>query len=648
VLLCFIAREADAPGAYDEIIKAWSSIDDLTGPEILFLFAGPLVRKRHESKNIYKEASERLLFSADALILHSKRMDDSSDRSSSVIGHFALGKLRNNTEDKHPQTRDKFSRKQSTLARHHPRRPEREDITTAQTSQITQLRKRLLLKEEDIPCLHFSFFDGSSPIHHKVDRRADFYATLKAVAEAIESRSNTKAEIARIRSRQAALRQEQQQAAAKPVPPQQLFRHVVSLLEKAAPHGGEGQSDIQELITALRAHAEQPSKESRRIAFDRNKSTRRLLSGHSDWGAIRSSVQRLIDVVNDSDLTDTSSSSETNTASFEDQKKAALARIERERSELESLMREQDLKLKSVLTAAAIQARVKKAASNGANGFSKSFVVVGARQELDAVRHYLDLENAERKPYDLSENWPAERISIDQGTPVEFGLILAAGQGLEDMADVLSAIQKYSAPKTIILVGMMAGIPGKSRLLDVQAPRNIINGTRLGTRSGRIVPEPHGRDVDPTLHHRLQSLDPHRRKIADIPLVTHKHSVCVAGKFDDLAPELAQAALASDPENVIGIEMEGSALTAKQATQSRSGEATGYIMIKGVADYAGTHPIPEEVAKLRSVLESFEGGTVDVLLANPDPTTNKPLKSVLQKIATIRAFRVALALLAEG
>jgi len=137
-------------------------------------------------------------------------------------------------------------------------------------------------------------------------------------------------------------------------------------------------------------------------------------------------------------------------------------------------------------------------------------------------------------------------------------------------------------------------------------------------------------------------------RLADIPLITHKHSICVAAKLDDLTPELAQAALASDPENIIGIEMEGSALTAKQATQRRNDEATGYLMIKGVADYAGTNPTPEEVATLRSVLESFEGGNADVLLADPDPTTNKRLKSVLQKIATIRAMRVALALLAEG
>jgi hypothetical protein len=64
------------------------------------------------------------------------------------------------------------------------------------------------------------------------------------------------------------------------------------------------------------------------------------------------------------------------------------------------------------------------------------------------------------------------------------------------------------------------------------------------------------------------------------PLITHKYSVCVAAKFDNLTSELAQTALASDAENVIGIEMEGSALTAKQSSQRRNDEATSYLMIR--------------------------------------------------------------------
>jgi hypothetical protein len=217
-----------------------------------------------------------------------------------------------------------------------------------------------------------------------------------------------------------------------------------------------------------------------------------------------------------------------------DQQRDLLRRLEAEHDELVLLKGKHESTLRSVLVSG-VRARLAKPISERTGTFLESFVVVAARQELDAVRSYLDQEGAHRETSDLSANWSVERVSIDQGTPIEFTLILAPGQGLGDMADVLSFIQKEAKPKTVILVGMMAGIPGKSRLLDVQAPRNIINGTRLGTRGGRIVPEPQGRDVDPILHHRLQSLDRTNRKIADIPLVTHKRTVCVAAKLDEVS-----------------------------------------------------------------------------------------------------------------
>jgi len=519
VVLCFIAREADAPGAYDDLIRAWQSIDDLTGPKILFLFAGPSVRAHHESENIYRENSERLLFSPDVLMLHSKglhsgRVNGLRAPTHSAIWHYDLQQLREYTEDKHPLTRGNIHKDKYIIARHRPLRPRREDITTSQTSQIRQLRDFLSLQEQDIPCLHFTFLDGSPPMHHQVTQQMNIYATLKAIVEAIESEDmkNTKAEISRIRTRQAALRQEQQQLERKSTSPEQHFRSVIALLEEAMALGTEQQGEIQELIIALRSHARQPSEESRRVAFDRYKSTRTLLSGRSDWGAIRSGVQRLIDIASHSNQIDISPSSVANTKSLEDQKKAALARIAGENNELELLKREQERKLESMLAPPGIRTRMSRAVSASMKAFLQSFVVVAARQELDAVRSYLDSEGAHRETYHLSENWSAERVSVDQGTPIEFVLILAPGQGLEDIADVLSFIQREAEPKTVILVGMMAGIPGKSRLLDVQAPRNIINGTRLGTRSGRVVPEPHGRDVDPILHNRLQSLDRSRRK----------------------------------------------------------------------------------------------------------------------------------------
>lgn len=251
------------------------------------------------------------------------------------------------------------------------------------------------------------------------------------------------------------------------------------------------------------------------------------------------------------------------------------------------------------------------------------FVAVAAQQELEAIRAYLDKSGATRVQKRLSPGFPSEQVTAGPGDTLKFTLVLAPGQALEDMSDLLNVIQSEASPAAVILVGMMAGLPGKSKLLDVQAPRNIVNATRLGTRAGHIVPEPHGRDVDPILHNLLQALDRNHFGIGDIPVVTRKKSVCVAAKFDDLimTPELAQAALAFDPENVAGIEMEGSALTARQAAQRRVGESTGYLMIKGVADYAGAKAEAAEVKFLGPTLEAFSPGAA-ALLTDPDPTDN--------------------------
>jgi hypothetical protein len=387
VVLCFIAREADAPDAYNELIRGWQSIDDLTGPKILFLFAGRSVRSQHQSDNIHRRSSDRVLFSPDVLMLHSKRLlpewgNGFYGPTQGVMGHFDLRQLQENTEDKHPLFRGNMRPDSRVLARRQPSPPRRGDITASQTSQIRELREFLALREQDIPCLHFTFLDGSPPMHHQVTPKTNVYATLKAIVEAIESQEmkDAKAEISRIRERQATLRQEEQKLESELLnSPEQHFRSTMSLLESTIPLEVDQNNEIQELILALRSHALQPSDESRRAAFDRYRSARAILSGRSDWGAIRSGVQRLIDIVSYSNPIDISTNSERDKTSLEDQKRAVLAGIARERRELELLRREQERRLVIMLAPPGIGARISRAISTRTGAFLHSFVVVAAR-----------------------------------------------------------------------------------------------------------------------------------------------------------------------------------------------------------------------------------------------------------------------------
>lgn len=478
IVLCFIAREADAPDAYNELIGAWQSIDDLTGPKILFLFAGPSARVDHKSDNIYLQHSERLIFSQDVLMLPSKRLHSGEGRTGEKVkGHYDLQYLRQHTKENHPRVQRGIGTNR-ILARHQPLRPRLEDIATPQTSQIRKLRDFLSLREQDIPCLHFTFLDDNRALHRRLASQVNIYATLRSIVEVTESEGmrNVRAEISRLRERQGALGREQQELERDLGSPERLFRSVTVLLENAVPLGSEQKNEIQEFLLALRLHATRPSEESRKGAFHHFKSVRPFLSGHSSWNVIKSSVQRLIDVASYSRPMDVLWNPEA-TAN-------AATRISEEIDRLEVLKREQEQKLEAMLTLPEVQSRENKNESSCAKAFLESFIVVAARQELDAIRAFLDSEGAHRETYHLSESWQAERVSVDQGLPIEFTLIPAPGQGVEDMMEVLNFIQGSARPKTVILVGMMAGIPGKSRLLDVQAPRNIVDGSRLGLRGG--------------------------------------------------------------------------------------------------------------------------------------------------------------------
>lgn len=660
-VLSFIAREADAPQAYDDIVRAWQSLDDLTGPRILFLFAGNSARERLESENIYREGhgqfeQGRLLFSPDVALLSSRKVgsgEGSLSRPQSIYSkgpRFNLQKLRDHTEGRHPMMRGRHSLGEHRYARHRPDRPSRMEIARSQTSQIRELRDHLSLRESDVPCLHLTFLDGSECLHYKIHPEDKIYHILKIIVETIDSSElkYLKSEIftnnqylVSVRERLAKLKTTSESI-------EEVFVRVVATLRDEAGECSDGRAQIISLEKALLDLTQEPTEERRRAAFAALRDARNVLRTRSFWRELKSGVQRVIDLAATTgpfgDVSDT-------TVAFRqlnENKAAQINLLEEQRLSLELRKKDFLQDITALVSPRGVRKRVKAALSGDLETSLDTFIVVAARQEMDAVRAYLDSVGARREDEHLSDTWSAERVSLQAGRRLEFGLIQAPGQGVEDMASLLDFLQSRSKPKSVLMVGMMAGIPCKSRLLDVQAPRNIVNGTRLGTRDGRIVAEPHGRDVDPVMHNRLQSIDRVRRGIGDIALVTHKHSICVTAKFDDLTSELAQAALATDPENIVGIEMEGSALTARQAGQRRSGENTGYLMIKGVADYAGEKASGEEIAQLKPALKLDGVADVDALLKDPDPTTNKPLKSVLQRIATIRALRVALALIEEG
>ncbi|MDE7548789.1 hypothetical protein PY793_12450 [Acetobacter fabarum] len=656
VILSFIARKADAPQVYDEILEAWHSLDDLTGPRILFLFAGNSVHQRLKSESICRKSGsghnqERLIFSPDIALFLSKKINNKKSRSTSnysVTSHYTLEYLRSHTEGHHPLTRKKNTQEDCGFAYRQPERPRHLDIERSQTSQIREIRDYLSLCESDIPCIHLTFLDGRKPFHYKVRPDDNIYQILKIIVDMVESKDlktltvkslNIAQDLVSVKAELAKLQTPQKK--------EEVFVSVITTLRDNALNGSDSSDRVVALEKSLIDLIQEPNEQHRRAAFDAFKGAREILCDRPFWHDLKSGVQRVIDLAAiRGPVGDISDVIEVHRR-FSEQKADKISLLEEQKLDLEARSAAVLREITVFLSAQSIRQRVKEALSSHMERSLDTFIVIAARQEMEAVRSYLDSIKASRATMNLSSTWRAERVLLQSDRHLEFGLIQAPAQGVEDMASLLDFLQSKVRPASVLMVGMMAGIPDKSQLLDVQAPRNIINGTRIGTRDGMVVAEPHGRDVDPVMHNRLQSIDRHRSGIADITLVTHKHSICVAAKFDDLTPDLAQAALSTDPENIVGIEMEGSALTARQTSQRRNGENTGYLMIKGVADYADEKASAKEIAELQRALEASGITDVGDLLKDPDPTTNKRLKSALQKVATINALRVALALIEE-
>ena len=190
-----------------------------------------------------------------------------------------------------------------------------------------------------------------------------------------------------------------------------------------------------------------------------------------------------------------------------------------------------------------------------------TFVVVAAKQERDAVRAYLTSHKYKLFRDRLIANRYADVFLIerDNAAPVGVGLMLAGAKGKAEMHTLVDALDRYAGAEIVIMVGMMAGIKGKAKLLDVVCPRSIFDVTAQGTRFKTIIGEPEPGSFDPRLHDWVKSFYDTELISMGIKLITHKKTVTVASKIDDVEHELAASALSVDPENVIGLEMEGSA-----------------------------------------------------------------------------------------
>lgn len=154
LILCLLSRKADAPEIYDQINENWTSLNDLTGQRIHFVFAG--VNTRIDTQDI------------DYV---SKRDSRTFDPFRNIVYYKSI-------------KNDEFDRISSEDFEH---------IKITHTNSITDIKNYFNLREKDIPSLMIipverSLYKKPSIIQLK---NADVYGIIKKIVEFLEDPLNT-------------------------------------------------------------------------------------------------------------------------------------------------------------------------------------------------------------------------------------------------------------------------------------------------------------------------------------------------------------------------------------------------------------------------------------------------------------------------
>jgi nucleoside phosphorylase len=432
IVLCLVAREGDAPEIYKEITRYWSSLHDLTGEGVLFVFAGPQEGKlaeggvRHRRDPVYYTANGIAVAPRNKLA-------------------FDLWR------DLHQGT--------PTVQRR-SRLPERHSL------EVSDLKAVFNLREVDLPCLHVTFLrDGTTTVLKlQRDRRLSFYACIKAImAEAephvVELRLlsthviETKKTLARLEEAKNEVRWS--------------FEGTVSRIASMAENemiSCEAKEWLTEVIKILRDPLS--GVDQRRKYFGLLESLRK---DEAFWRKHRSELQRAIDL-----KTSSLRRLETNAAPVPTH---PLSKDELGNSLKEAGRRAQSVfqSLKeSVRRADASMSR--RAAIDLPDRKADVCILTVIQPELEAAKAALGLTDVHRVklPDTGSVYWLTKVFSRRTNRDYTVALGCIANAGNYDSAAAASEAVFAFSPRCMLLVGIAAGIKGKVKLGQVVLSERIV------------------------------------------------------------------------------------------------------------------------------------------------------------------------------
>ncbi|MGO7340008.1 hypothetical protein ACCT08_07495 [Rhizobium johnstonii] len=276
-------------------------------------------------------------------------------------------------------------------------------------------------------------------------------------------------------------------------------------------------------------------------------------------------------------------------------------------------------------------------------GPAQNWITCGASKEAEFIRRAIEVLGGTSTPAKVSKSLFGFQCKVPTkygSNSVDFNLISANGTGKSPQTGLLRTISEESEPNNVILVGMMGGIKPKANLFDVVIPTDIYDGTNLGTdhagpkwyRTSRPMNETF---AAVTANYALMIA-------AELGIIIRntKRVVSTGDTIEDVEAQLFKEIREVDPEEIIGMEMEGYAVLEANSSQLQRGKHTVHGFVKAIADF-GKHPLSEkEMEAVRAAIPELASET-DIT-----PRSNDKHKQHMQEYATTIALKCAVNLLA--
>lgn len=196
VVLTALVREADSPSFYEDIKRYWTSLHDVTGSDILFVFAGANAAKELKDYGVRSKNREELVFS------NSLAMTGSEVGQIRMYIPYPSNYYRKPLHSLDAETDSENDKSRVREAISGPS----SDFGGSHTLEIAQLRDFLNLSERELPCLVFTvlnpriedFYRRHIIVPLSVLDHITVYQYIKNVAEALEDKFHAINEITRL------------------------------------------------------------------------------------------------------------------------------------------------------------------------------------------------------------------------------------------------------------------------------------------------------------------------------------------------------------------------------------------------------------------------------------------------------------------